>query len=124
MAVDPNLTGDTAIHSEDGATPWLSPDIELNPTTTPGVANPGQANDLRVRGRRRAAWAGGSTRAKYEVWVCIPSPTLAPNVGSTRVGSGLGSASGPLQAGFPSEEWKSFTWTPPSGIPTGEPESP
>ena len=94
--VDPLLAADTAIWIRDGSPYWyLSDDIQLNWAGSGGPAgagpdqagvNPGDVNKLKVTVRNRApGLASGSHGARVELWVCIPGPTLAPGINSTRI---------------------------------------
>lgn len=133
MANDPNLAGDTCTFMEavtgDGgnhtaAVWWLSPDIVLNgPTSGPDKADPGVSNPVEVKFHRKTdesnCMSSGGESMTVELWAGNPSIAMTPNNGTRQI-SIIGSAL-PLPGASGSQV---ISWTPPSGVPVSDPESP
>ena len=135
MSNDPHLSGDTCTYMEavsgDGGNHnasvwWLSPDIVLNgPTSGPDKADPGVVNPVQVKFHRlpdesNCVFSGGEAMT-VELWVGNPSIAMAPNTAnSTRLIQAIGSPV-PLAGATGSQV---INWTPPSGVPSSDPESP
>lgn len=135
MANDPGLSGDTCIFMEsvtgDGGVHnanvwWLSPDIILNgPVSGPDKADPGQNNPVQVRFHRKGANSDctfpGAEALNVELYAGNPSIAMTPNnQGSTALIQLIGTP-------VPQEGTSAIqviNWTPPSGVPVSNPQSP
>jgi hypothetical protein len=135
MANDPGLSADTCIyleavagdggaHSSSGVW-WLSPDIQLTGATSgPDKADPGAANTVAVTVRAKPAGCTtppGAESVTVEVWAGNPSLVMTPDNPSSAVKiDSLGLvAPGPGLTGS-----VQFTWTPPAGLPSDDPQAP
>lgn len=136
MANDPGLSGDTCIFMEsvagDGGVHnsnvwWLSPDIQLvGPTSGLDKADPGEVNTVTITAHRksdksRCVLAPGTESVTIQLWVGNPSLAMAPNnPASTTLIDAIGL---PLM-GPDSSSNHVFDWTPPTGLPPTDPQSP
>ena len=134
MANDPGLSRDTCIFMEavsgDGGVHngsrvwWLSPDIVLNgPISGPDKADPGQINPVNVTFYNKGGQCSstGDEAIVVELWVGNPSIAMTPDnpASTTQVGN-MGS---PMpQPGSSGSQL--INWTPPSGLPPSDPQSP
>jgi len=134
MANDPGLAADTmtylqAIAGDNGvhdpnAAWWLSPDIQLTgPVSGIDKADPGADNtvDVTVHASAQGAYAPGAESITIELYVANPSLAMAPNnpQSTTRIDT-IGM---PLLAAGGSGT-NQFHWTPPPGLPAGDPQAP
>jgi hypothetical protein len=137
MANDPGLSGDTCIYMEavagDGGSHsssgvwWLSPDIQLvGPTSGPDKADPGEVNPVTVTVRRKSDTSEcvlppATESITIQLWVGNPSLAMAPNnPASTTLIDSIG-----IQPLGPSTSFNQvFNWTPPTGLPPNDPQSP
>jgi hypothetical protein len=134
MANDPALSRDTCIYMEavsgDGGVHnsstvwWLSPDIVLNgPISGPDKADPGQINPVNVTFHNKGGDCSstGDEAVSVELWVGNPSIAMTPaNPASTTQVMNMGS---PMpQPGSSASQL--INWTPPSGLPPSDPQSP
>ncbi|MEO7971623.1 MAG: hypothetical protein ABI698_10020 [bacterium] len=135
MAKDPGLSADTCIFMEstsgDGGVHtanvwWLSPDIILTgPVSGADKADPGQINSVDVTIHRKSAESNclfpGDEQLLVELWVGNPAIAMTPNNNaSTRLILQTGSIV-PLEGTTGTQH---FDWTPPSGLPASDPQSP
>jgi hypothetical protein len=135
MAKDPGLSADTCIFMEstsgDGGVHnanvwWLSPDIVLTgPVSGADKADPGQINSVDITIRRKSAESNclfpGDEQLLAELWVGNPAIAMTPNnPASTKLILQIGSPV-PLPGANGSQH---FDWTPPSGVPASDPQSP
>lgn len=135
MAKDPGLSADTCIFMEatsgDGGVHnasvwWLSPDIALNgPVSGADKADPGQINSVDVTFHRKSAESNclfpGDEQLLVELWVGNPAIAMTPNNNaSTKLILQIGSPV-PLEGTTGTQH---FDWTPPSGVPASDPQSP
>lgn len=136
MANDPGLAGDSCFYMEavagDGGTHnsngvwWLSPDIKLTgPTSGPDKADPGQSNTVDVTFHRKAADSNcvtsGDESANVELWVGNPSLAMSPNNNASTRKIDLSPSILPAEGASVTH---TVNWTPPSGVPATDPESP
>jgi hypothetical protein len=137
MANDPGLSGDTCIYMEavagDGGVHngsgvwWLSPDIQLTgPTSGPDKADPGAVNPVTVTARRKSDDSNcilppATESITIQLWVGNPSLAMAPNnPDSTTLIDSIG-----IQLIGPGTSYNQvFNWTPPTGLPPNDPQSP
>lgn len=133
MPNDPGLSRDTCIYMEavsgDGGVHtapvwWLSPDIELNgPISGPDKADPGQVNPVNVKFHDKGGECNstGDETVTVELWVGNPSVVMTPdNPNSTTLVLKIGTAM--PQPG--SNGSQIIDWTPPTGLPPTNPQSP
>jgi hypothetical protein len=135
MAKDPGLSADTCIFMEstsgDGGVHnanvwWLSPDIVLTgPVSGADKADPGQINSVDITIRRKTAESNclfpGDEQLLAELWVGNPAIAMTPNNNaSTKLIMQIGSPL-PLPGATSTQH---FDWTPPSGVPASDPQSP
>ena len=136
MPSDPGLAADTCIFMEaipgDGGVHhandlwWLSPDIELTgPLSGLDSADAGQVNPTILRFHRKAAASGchfpGDESLTVELWVANPSLVMAPRVHGSAVRVGFTGSPVPPEGGSGTQQ---VDWTPPAGLPPGDPQSP
>jgi hypothetical protein len=135
MANDPGLSADTCIFLEavsgDGGVHnayvwWMSPDIVLTgPVSGADKADPGQVNSVDVTTHRKTAESNclfpGDEQMLVELWVGNPAIAMTPNnAASTKLIAKVGSPV-PLEGGAGTQH---LNWTPPSGVPASDPQSP
>jgi len=135
MAIDPALAADTLTYMEAvsgdggihdaGSVWWLSPDIQLIGSVS-GIdkADPGADNTVDVTLHaaavaRNGALPPGTESLTVELWVANPSLAMAPNNGAST--AHIDSVGMPLLAPGGSET-SQFHWTPPAGLPAGDPQ--
>lgn len=135
MPNDPGLSADTCFYLEavagdggahqSGGVWWLSPDIQLTGATSgPDKADPGAANTIDVTVHAKpegCATPQGAESVTVEVWAGNPSLVMTPDNPSSAVkidSLGLSTPAPGSKRSLP------FTWTPPIGLPTGDPQGP
>jgi hypothetical protein len=130
---DPGLSADTCFYIEaasgDGGLHtssvwWLSPDIVLTgPASGSDRADPGQINPVEVHFHQTGTQCSstGDEALIVELWVGNPSIAMSPaNSASTSLVMRTGSPM-PLPGNSGSQL---INWTPPSGVPASDPQSP
>lgn len=120
------VSGDAGTHDATGVW-WLSPDVQLiGSLSGVGYADPGADNTIDVTMHARAAAGNGvlppgTESLTIDVWVANPSLAMAPNNSASSYH--VDSIGMPLLSPGASQTHQ-FHWTPPSGLPATDPQSP
>src|SRR5215831_11891304 len=117
------IAGDNGVHNVNGVW-WLSPDIQLNgPVSGPDKADPGVANtiDVTIHASATAAPFPGTESITIELYVANPSLVMAPNNAQSTAHIDSVGLPVPAPGGSATNQ---FVWTPPQGVPAGDPQAP
>jgi hypothetical protein len=131
MSIDPNLTTDTCIFMNPGASPnwWLSDDVKITAPLLTGLAQPGVKNNVQLTLRRKpqgCALPDNTDFIQVDLYIC--NPTASPPVTSSgQVKKILDATAAPAEiivdiANLPSGQFvKNIKWNLPAITGTSHP---